>query len=74
MSRIRLLATEPVLNAAEIFVRQIVKQYGEPNLTIEETRAAAMAAKADPLDLFSFACRGELEEILIRAPCLRSSI
>jgi len=66
VSRIRLLGTEPVINAAEVLVRQIVKQYGEPNLTIEETRAAAIAAKADPLDVFSFACRGELEEILIR--------
>jgi hypothetical protein len=66
VSRIRLLATEPVINAAEVLVRQIVMQYGEPNLTIEETRAAAVAAKADPLDVFGFACRGELEEILIR--------
>jgi hypothetical protein len=74
VSRIRLLASEPVLKAAEILVRQIVKQYGEPNLTIEETRAAAIAPKADPLDVFTFACRGELEEILIRPPCLRSSI
>ena len=26
-------------------------------------RAAAIAAKAPPVDVFSFACRGELEEI-----------
>jgi len=66
VSRIRLLATEPVVDAAEILVRQIVKQYGEPNLTVEETRAAAAAAKADPLDVFSFACRTELREIVNR--------
>jgi hypothetical protein len=66
VSRIRLLASKPVVNAAEGIVRQIVTQYGEPNLTVEETRAAAIAAKADPLDVFSFACRTELQEILNR--------
>ena len=66
VSRIRLLSSDPVVNAAEGFVRQIVKQYGEPNLTVEETRAAAIAAKAAPLDVFSIACRNELQEILSR--------
>jgi hypothetical protein len=66
VSRIRLLATEPVVRAAEVFVKQIVTHYGEPNLTVEEMRAVALSAKADPLDVFSFACRQELRMILQR--------
>jgi len=66
VSRIRLMATEPVVRAAESFVKLIVTHYGEPNLTVEEMRAAALAAKADPLDVFSFACRKELRRILQR--------
>jgi hypothetical protein len=64
VSRIRLLASEPVVNAAETLVRQILEHYGEPNLSVEQMRAAAVAAHADPLDVFSFACRKELQDIL----------
>lgn len=66
VSRIRLLGSEPVLQAAEAFVKRIVLHYGEPNLTVEQMRAAALSAKADPLDVFSFACRRELRDILRR--------
>src|SRR5271154_6864881 len=66
VSRIRLTASEPVLHAAEAFVKQIVQHYGEPNLTGEQIRAAALSAKADPLDVFSLACRRELQDILRR--------
>jgi hypothetical protein len=66
VSRIRLLASEPVLHAAEAFVKQIVQHYGEPNLTVEQMRAAAFSAKSEPLDLFSLACRRELRDILHR--------
>ena len=66
VSRIRLTASEPVLHAAEAFVKQIVQHYGEPNLTVEQIRAAALSAKADPLDVFSLACRRELQDILRR--------
>ena len=66
VSRIRLLASKPVLHAAEAFVRQIVLHYGETNMSVEELRAAAMSSKADPLDVFSTACRTELQEILRR--------
>jgi hypothetical protein len=64
VSRIRLLATEPVVRSAEAFVKLIVMHYGEPNLTVEEMRAAALSAKVDPLDVFSIACRKELRMIL----------
>jgi hypothetical protein len=66
VSRMRLMASESVVQAAETFVKQVVLHYGEPNLTVEEMRAAALAAKADPLDIFSFACRKELRNILRR--------
>jgi hypothetical protein len=66
VSRIRLLATDPVVTAAEDFVKLIVKHYGDPNLTLEEIRTAALSEKADPLDVFSFACRKELRDILKR--------
>jgi hypothetical protein len=58
------LASEPVLLTAENFVKQIVQHYGEPNLTVEQIRAAALSAMADPLDVFSLACRKELGDIL----------
>jgi hypothetical protein len=66
VSRIRLLASPSVVKAAEDLVRLIVRHYGEPNLTMEEMRSSALAAKADPLDIFSSACRKELRAILQR--------
>ncbi|MCU1252290.1 MAG: hypothetical protein JWQ49_5319, partial [Edaphobacter sp.] len=66
VSRIRLLASEPVVRAAEEFVKLIVQHYGDPNLTLEEIRTAALSQKVDPLDVFSFACRRELRDILQR--------
>jgi hypothetical protein len=66
VSRIRLMASEPVVNAAEAFVKLIVAHYGEPNLTVEQIRSSALSAKADPLDVFSLACRKELRMILQR--------
>ena len=66
VSRIRLMATEPVMHAAETFVKRIVAHYGEPNLTVEQLRSAALSAKGEPLDVFSLACRKELREILRR--------
>jgi len=38
----------------------------DPNLTLEEIRTAALSQRADPLDVFSFACRRELRDILQR--------
>jgi hypothetical protein len=66
VSRIRLLASEPVVRAAEDFVKLIVQHYGDPNLTVEQMRTAALSQKADPLDVFSSACRRELRDILQR--------
>jgi hypothetical protein len=68
VSRIRLFATEPVVAAAEGLVKRIVAHYGRPNLTVEQVRTAALSAAADPLDVFSFACRKELRTLLRKGP------
>ncbi len=66
VSRIRLLASPPVISAAEEFVKVIVRHYGEPNVTVEHMRSTALASKAEPLATFSLACRRELRDILQR--------
>jgi hypothetical protein len=66
VSRIRLMATEPVVHEAETFVKLIVTRFGEPNLTFEQMRAAALSTQGEPLDRFSLACRTELRSILHR--------
>jgi hypothetical protein len=68
VSRIRLFASEPVVAAAEDLVKRIVEHYGSPNLTVEQVRTAALTAAADPLDVFSFACRKELQLLLRKGP------
>lgn len=60
VSRIRLLASAPVLHAAEDLVRQIAKRFGDPNLDVDHIRAAMLQAGTDPLLDFSIACRREL--------------
>jgi hypothetical protein len=66
VSRIRLMATEPVVREAETFVKLIVTRFGEPNLTVEQIRTAALSTKVEPLDRFSLACRKELRIVLRR--------
>jgi hypothetical protein len=58
--RIRLVATEPVLAAAEACVRQIIDLYARPNLTVEQIRLAFERDRFDPIRHFSAACRKEL--------------
>lgn len=66
VSRIRLMATESVVREAETFVKLIVTRFGEPNLTVEQIRTAALSTNGEPLDRFSLACRKELRIILRR--------
>jgi hypothetical protein len=63
LGRIRLLATEPVLDAAETCCRQIVEVYSKPNMTIEQIRGVIEQDQVDPVRDFSTACRKELCEI-----------
>jgi hypothetical protein len=62
LSRIRLTASEDVLASAELLVKNIVKYYGEPNLTPEQIRSGALNGN-DPLRRFSETCRAELDSL-----------
>lgn len=61
--RIRLVASDAVLAAAEACIRQIIDLYAKPNLTVEEIRLAFERDRLDPIRDFSAACRKEVLEI-----------
>ena len=61
--RIRLMATGPVLDAAEACIRQIIDLYAKPNMTVEQIRLAFERDRIDPIRDFSVGCRKELLEI-----------
>ena len=63
MGRIRLVATNPVLDAAEACIRQIIDLYAKPTMTVEQIRLAFKRDRLDPIKDFSVACRQELLEI-----------
>jgi hypothetical protein len=63
VSRIRLLSSDAVVDAADQFLRQAVRNYGKPNISFAEMRDAALASEIDPLTEFSVACRAELKGI-----------
>jgi formate hydrogenlyase transcriptional activator len=63
LSRIRLMSGQDVVRQGEACCRQIVEQYGQPNLTTDQFRlliAANRVEELDPLREFSSACRKEL--------------
>ena len=66
-SRIRLFASDPVMEEAEQVLDLIFTQYGAENLSVEQLRATAMEKK-DPLKAFSAICRRELKEVQRRMP------
>jgi hypothetical protein len=59
LGRIHLLSSDAVVAEAELYVMSIVKQFGEPNVTLEDLRKA-MPMAARPSSGFSLACRKEL--------------
>lgn len=61
--RIRLIATGPVLYAAETCIRQIIDLYAKPNMTVEQIRLAFERDRVDPIGDFSAACRKEFLQI-----------
>ena len=61
--RIRLVATDSVLVAAEACIRQIIDLYAKPNMTVEQIRLAFERDRLDPISDFSLACRKEVLEI-----------
>jgi len=66
VSRIRLLASDAVIQAAEDFANLVTRRYGETNLTLEGLREAALETHVDPLNQFSSCCRGEIRMLLRR--------
>lgn len=67
VNRIRLFASESVLEAAEAFVKNLIERYGEHNMTIEELKTVALEKHADPLNDFALKCRSELRLVYKRA-------
>ena len=63
LGRIRLVAADPVLAAAEACCSRLVQLYGQPNMTVEQIRVAVERDRFDPMRDFSVACRTELLEI-----------
>jgi hypothetical protein len=63
LARIRLVAADPVLAAAEACSRQIINLYSGPNMTVEQIRDAFERDHLDPLKDFSTAARTELLEM-----------
>jgi hypothetical protein len=63
LNRIRLFASNSVLEAAEAFVERLVAKLGEKNKSIEEIRFAVLEQHTDPLNEFALKCRLELREV-----------
>jgi hypothetical protein len=61
-SRIRLFASDQVMNEAEKVLDLIITQFGAENLSVEQLRKTAMEQQ-DPLKAFSGICRRELKEV-----------
>jgi len=59
ISRMRILSTEPVIEAAEHVASAIVDAYLGPNLTVADVRTL-INSNMDPLKEFGEACRREL--------------
>src|SRR5436190_1109214 len=53
--RIRLVATDPVLDSAEACIRQIIELYAKPNLSVEQIRLSFERDRFDPPRDFSIA-------------------
>lgn len=66
VGRIRLMASGPVIEAAENFTNLVTKRFGERNMSLEDLREAALQPHVDPLCEFSTRCRDELRLMLKR--------
>jgi hypothetical protein len=64
IGRIRLFASEPIIEAAEQFAAQMTLRFGEPAMTLEALRSASLTNHVDPLNVFSSRCREELRLLL----------
>jgi hypothetical protein len=62
-NRIRLNASEEVVQAAARTIEKIIESYKRPNMTAEEIRTGAYMNIEDPLKEFGEACRNELSAL-----------
>ena len=62
-SRIRLFASEQVIDEAEKVIDRMFMQYGADNVSAEQLRASVVETRDDPLKDFSVICRRELQDI-----------
>ncbi len=62
-NRIRLNASEEVIQAADHTIQNIIQSYKRPNMTAEEIRQGAYLNIEDPLKEFGEACRNELNKL-----------
>jgi hypothetical protein len=67
VNRIRLFASESVLQAAEAFVKKLVEKYGEKNMSIDQMKSVVLDQQVDPLSDFALKCRSELRTVYARA-------
>jgi len=64
LNRIRLCASDAVLDEAERALSVITEQYFRPNLSLEQLRALMRdGANVDPLKSFAEACRAEIRSM-----------
>jgi hypothetical protein len=63
VNRIRLFASSSVLEAADVFVKNLVERYGENNMSIEQLMNLAREQHPDPLNDFALKCRAELRKL-----------
>lgn len=63
IARMRLFASQDIIDEAERFVQVAIGYYGEPNLTLAQLSKLATEHRPDPLKPFSEACRRELESL-----------
>jgi hypothetical protein len=66
-NRIRLTASDEVVQAAHNTIKQIVESYRQPKMTEEEIRRGAYLEIRDPVKEFGDACRKELHRLYHRA-------
>ena len=62
-NRIRLIASQEVVQAAENTIKEIVESYRRPTMTEEEIRRGAYLEIKDPVKEFGQACRKELSHL-----------
>src|SRR5580698_9520015 len=63
VNRIRLFASNGVLEAADKFVKNLVEKYGESNMSIDEIASLALKQHPAPLNDFALKCRAELRKL-----------